>query len=110
MYGLNDGEAGTNQLVQMMGSGSYAAKVCQDFSYGGYSDWYLPSHYEWNLVLKKMYNWNILMKPLDLYGSFWSCSPSGTTQATRDFYTQSSSGSGPISRSASIQARAMRKF
>jgi len=31
---------------ESIGSGSYAANLCKDYSFGGYSDWYLPSYIE----------------------------------------------------------------
>lgn len=45
------GNANTNNIVGVQGSGSYAAKLCSDLVLGGYSDWYLPSKKE----LEKLY-------------------------------------------------------
>lgn len=42
----------TNKIVEVRGaSGVYAAKVCQDLTLNGYSDWFLPSHGEMFLAL-----------------------------------------------------------
>lgn len=40
---MGDGNANTNLIVSTLGSGNYAAKLCYDLVLGGYSDWYLPS-------------------------------------------------------------------
>ncbi|MEI6821128.1 MAG: DUF1566 domain-containing protein [Bacteroidota bacterium] len=47
---LGTGLANTNAIIANQGAGSYAAKLCHDLSLGGYSDWYLPSKDELNLL------------------------------------------------------------
>lgn len=48
--GIGAGEPNTQAIVGAMGDGDYAAKLCDDLSHGGYSDWFLPSIDELNLM------------------------------------------------------------
>jgi hypothetical protein len=50
-----DGAANTAALVADMGAGTYAAKACDDYAGGGYTDWYLPSIYEMQIILDNNY-------------------------------------------------------
>jgi len=47
---VGTGLANTKQIVTAQGEGSYAAKLCVDLVIGAYSDWYLPSLGELNLM------------------------------------------------------------
>ena len=47
---LGTGKANTNTIVAAQGAGSYAAKICHDLMLNGYSDWYLPSKDELNIL------------------------------------------------------------
>jgi hypothetical protein len=53
---LGTGSANTTTIISYQGDTetSYAAKICKDYSYGGYNDWFLPSKDELNkLYLSK---------------------------------------------------------
>jgi hypothetical protein len=49
---LGTGNTNTIAIVNAQGSGSYAAKLCDDLVLNGYTDWYLPSKDE----LEKLYS------------------------------------------------------
>jgi len=43
---LNDGKTNTADIVATLGAGDYAARICNDLTAFGHSDWYLPSRQE----------------------------------------------------------------
>ena len=47
---IGAGQINTTAIVTTQGEGSYAAQLCDDLSEGGYSDWFLPSKDELNLM------------------------------------------------------------
>jgi len=47
---IGAGLENTNKIVQAQGDGQYAAKLCYDHTSNGFTDWYLPSMDELNLV------------------------------------------------------------
>lgn len=50
---IGTGAANTNAIISSQGNtGTYAAKACKDYRGGGYSDWYLPSYYEFSAYLQ----------------------------------------------------------
>jgi Protein of unknown function (DUF1566) len=49
-----DGEANSRAIVNQLGKGSYAARICDDLKSHGYKDWYLPSAGELEAILKQL--------------------------------------------------------
>jgi len=47
---LGTGKSNTTRIVQAQGEGGYAAKLCDDLVLNGYSDWFLPSKDELNIL------------------------------------------------------------
>ena len=62
--GVGAGEENTYMIVGNQGSGIYAAQICRDLTLNGYTDWYLPSKYELNLMYTNL--------KLNGFGSFAS--------------------------------------
>ena len=51
---LGTGANNTRKIIVALGNtGMYAAKVCHDYRGGGYTDWFLPSQNELNLMYKR---------------------------------------------------------
>ena len=72
--GYGTGTTNTNQILTNIGSGNYAASKCKSYNGGGFTDWYLPSKDELNL----MYN-NLKVKGVTNFSStnssyYWSSS------------------------------------
>ncbi|MDG1159788.1 MAG: DUF1566 domain-containing protein, partial [Flavobacteriales bacterium] len=78
------GDGNTSMIVYSQGAGSYAAKLCYDTNLGGYTDWYLPSKVELNLMYQNIGQGNAL--GLGNVGGFsnnfyWSSTESGNASA-----------------------------
>jgi hypothetical protein len=120
LYEYDDGVVNTNAIINQAGHSSSAAKLCDDFSSGGFNDWYLPSAYELKLIFDNVYtlnkvlinDGNPLTSPLGL-AAYWSSTEWSATNASRvDFYTGAIEGAvGGSSKSYSANAvRAIRAF
>jgi len=117
-----EGISNTSTIVGLQGVGSYAAKTCDDYTAGGYSDWYLPS----NLELKEIDNaimiiYNILSNDGDsqtnpinseylapTYGRYWSSTEIASTSAFS--YLFYSGVNNFELKNAKYRVRAIRKF
>jgi hypothetical protein len=51
---VGTGQANTQTIVKIQGTGSYAAQLCNDLTQGDYSDWFLPSKDELNLMYENL--------------------------------------------------------
>jgi hypothetical protein len=86
--GVYAGKHNTDKIIASQGVGTYAATLCRDHTYTNsnvfYTDWYLPSKYELNL----MYQNRALLAPFN-YGSgiYWS-STEGTANPTNMAFEQ----------------------
>ena len=54
----HNGLANSNAVVAQTGHLSSAARLCLNFVSGGFSDWYLPSKLELQMIAKNLYNIN----------------------------------------------------
>jgi len=79
---IGTGNPNTNLIVAAEGAGTYAPKICFDYSYGGYDDWFLPSRDELDSVYEVLY----VDRSIDFgsapYNDFWTSTEYSATQAT----------------------------
>ena len=89
--GIGEGKANTKALVEAMGEttyteasgetkGTYAAKACDDYTYGGYDDWFLPSKDELSVLCSASAKWGTWQS------IYWSSSESGGNNAYRQLF------------------------
>lgn len=77
------GLSNTNAIVSNQGVGNYAAKLCSDLVLNGYSDWYLPSKTELNLLYNNVFEEGGFSR----YEYYWTASESSANEAwAQDFY------------------------
>ncbi|UKM65940.1 DUF1566 domain-containing protein [Flavobacteriaceae bacterium GSB9] len=101
-----DGSTNTNMIIQAQGdNGSYAAKLCRDYSGGGFNDWFLPSKDQLN----------ILYEQKTLVGGFsnqiyWTSSEYGVGSAWVQDFENGEQHSDNTSDRAGIHTRAIRAF
>lgn len=78
---IGTGKQNTIDIVDQLGDAepyqsktNYAAKLCSDLEFGGYDDWFLPSHDELNLMYTNLY-----LNGVGGFssGSYWSSSEEG---------------------------------
>lgn len=102
---IGSGNSNTNQIVSKQGAGSYAAKICFDLTLNGYSDWYLPSRDELNL----MYT-NLKFRNIGGFANqeYWSSSEISSSSAYSKSFTNGLSLTS--SKSNLFRVRAVRSF
>jgi len=97
------GNANTNSIVAVQGTGSYAAKLCSDLLLNGYDDWYLPSKEE----LNKLYLNKNTIGGFTNFG-YWSSSEVDASKAwTQTFFSGNQSS---IVKTTTYYVRAVRSF
>ena len=70
---IGSGKSNTTAIVAVQGDGNYAAKTCYDLTLNGYSDWFLPSIDELELIHSNA--------SLTTYAYYWSSSEFDTNLA-----------------------------
>ena len=99
---IGAGTANTTTIVAAQGVGTYAARTCDNYSFGGYTDWYLPSKDELNqLYINRTYIGG-------LAGNYWSSSEVDANNAwAQNFGTGVQTST---SKNTTYHVRAVRKF
>lgn len=116
---IGTGSQNTTAIVSTQGNGNYAAALCSNLTFGGYSDWFLPSPDEFNQIL--------LSNPtylIGLWGSyFWSSTEVDANNAylihvtnlgyySKDVYDKNTTA-GPgqiVGTTIPVEVRAVRQF
>jgi hypothetical protein len=101
-----DGQANTTALVPVMGASS-AAGQCDSYVVGGFSDWFLPSQAEIQLVFQNAY----VVGNLDLGAIYWTSTqtPGGFGFSAVSYYG-TGSANGSTNPGTAYSVRAMRAF
>lgn len=101
--GVGSGQVNTDEILVSCSSG--AAKLCADYKFGKYDDWYLPSYDELALI----YN-NLKISDLEKFaiGYYWSSTQKSNTIALR--YGFLGGNAGEAEKSTNQFVRAVRKY
>ena len=97
---LGTGSANTSAIVNIQGVGSYAAQICDDYTSGGYTDWFLPSKNE----LNKIYLNNAATGGFDNTAYYWSSTEYSGSVAWRQNFGSGSQYAATKSLSSSVRA------
>ena len=100
---IGSGKTNTEDIVNKLGSGNYAARICYDLVLGGHDDWFLPSKDELNELHKQR----------DIVGSFaskyyWSSSEDSANYAWSQYIANG--GQATSKKSLDLHVRAVRAF
>lgn len=102
-----DGMWNTNNIIASQGNtGSYAAKACKDYNGGGFSDWFLPSQDQLNL----MHSQKVILGMINLgfNSTYWSSTQQGQNFAYgQDFSNGQLFG---YSKATELRVRPVRAF
>ena len=104
---IGSGKSNTENIVNKLGLGNYAARLCYDLELGGYDDWFLPSLDElYKLSEQKDTVGGFVVAPWDWY---WSSSEDNFEYAVlQSFYSGRRGGRG--SKNGDLHVRAVRAF
>ena len=111
---FGDGYDNTKKIIKKQGNGNYAAKLCADYRGGGYSDWYLPSEAELDILYKRSFQVGKFQWKL-----YWSSTEIGGEEAykgaraeTFDFFDHGATSNGVLSmqKDLTYPVRAIRNF
>ncbi len=81
---IGSGKSNTEKIVNQLGPGNYAARLCYDFELGGFDDWFLPSNDELNELYKQKDSVGGFVSFLSLY---WSSSESTSRYTWSQFFS-----------------------
>jgi YHS domain-containing protein len=81
---VGSGQANTTRIVSILGLGNYPAKICDDLTLNGFTDWFLPSLEEFDCIWKKLSAADL---KYNLKGQFyWTSSEAIMSESTETCY------------------------
>jgi len=78
---IGKGQSNTTKIIEIQGDGIYAASICDQLVLNGYSDWFLPSKSELNLLYQQR-NFFANFE----YGYYWSSSEYDTINVWNQYF------------------------
>lgn len=105
-----NGQLNTNAIITQSGHTTSAAKLCDNYSNGGYSDWYLPAVWELNQCYNVAYIINTILGPTNgfQFDYYWSSTESFDNYAGFVYFDYGSTYFDY--KSSAYRVRAVRKF
>ncbi len=107
-----DGQANTKAIIAQAGHTASAAKLCDDYSAGGFSDWYLPAIWELNHCYYSAIVVNSILgntNGFTAFAGYWSSTETLITYATIIQFA-GGTGSGQYKSTNTLRVRAVRRF
>ncbi|MEX1239348.1 MAG: DUF1566 domain-containing protein [Cyclobacteriaceae bacterium] len=108
-----DGRRNTAAIVGQPDHSSSAAKLCDDYIAGGFSDWYLPASWELNLCYNSASEVNGKLDPEKgfQYAYYWSSSEKSADEAWAELFFSGDVGNiDSYKKSSTFRVRAVRRF
>ncbi len=105
-----DGQANTNAIIAQSGHTASAAKLCDDYTAGAFSDWYLPAMWELNLCCNAAYIVNAILGASNgfQFGTYYASTEQDLSSARyvtfRDCFQSN------CAKASTYRVRAVRKF
>jgi hypothetical protein len=104
---VGSGEANTGLIVAGCNEASYAAKLCDNLTIGGQSDWFLPSIDEINLMYNNLHQNS--KGNFSTQSAYWSSTEAGDSNASF-FYFNSGEAYNFLQKDYKFYVRAVRAF
>lgn len=106
IYG--SGKVNTEKIVQLLGAGNYAAKLCADLKLNGFDDWYLPSKDE----LDRIYAAKDLIGGFSADVFYWTSSESTINNdwVWRGYFGENAIAFAEYEKNIEFRVRAIRYF